>query len=1387
MPPELETQEKVSKTPSVQVEEVGADEATSEFEDRRSSNNATLKIKKAMKEGNKKGGSKALKNLFNRRKAKSIEQVPSAYYYTLDENQNKFTPSNEHVIEGSEIVFAAKVTSHQDFARIGIKNGEGPPKFVYVRIEDFSDTNLWPWSFGETGLLKPINYEEFETGRDYKKGHRDWYVNFAILYDAYQSLEKIVKGKDKEKAKKAKETQHRIALTILQNYAKAAGEGSAERSLGKQVTAFNENVYYHRNNGGGLTDKINEFLQNKLDIPNSIQVISDPFVSEAIERNFPVLYKESASSKKVNTTIDSINSLRSSIEDLCANHPNELKLEDNIVFNVTEYYNKIRNSNSEQKAINEVQTNIAKVIESTVMKYSEEYFDEGDYGEYEDYEKYKELKIKQNEKSRIDLINGVIKKTKFVIVTEYEGIHYMVSLNLNFTDKEDYEGISSNIDSLTTMLNHSGMTIGPLSAKEALLKLSSLEELLHDNTGSSKKIPLLTLDTKGNSKNPKSTTEKDNARKPEVTPFTFNNFIKHTTLKKFEELKEKEDRLPYIQIYVPATIDLLNGLKEKTNIDEEFEERGINGLLEASCYRMLIAMANAIRVSGNMIHFLNHIEVIHNQIQMILAIVNPYKQDIDFTEAIQGILTDFYMPEVDEEEEKVVEKEKKIEETQPEKKSKKKSDGLFSNFTFSIPWSIINTGFFNSKKQQPKNIPHKYNPIAADSLPKEKPAKKPKNNLGDLLKRAEIQHKASAMHVTSSTLAAVEKEKGTNNLNVLVLKDNYYEAVGFEKKNGLVLEAKTYNVSVLNGRELDEGTSLDKAIKGKDNDRFDVFLCDFHHNISTTLQEYKAENLVAHVQKLFKEDKVASKFTVAIDSTIDFIRSKDIQEFLEAFKDKITSGQLNVVIYRSAQKFDMLGLDNYYGGYSITINNRKSYEEFNKRISNRQDNIKGLAHQGLTHLNTHASHHLDAYRKAIIKNNKMFYDKLMEAGLGKKYEDHFYIAKNSDPNMVFIDFRGTDSKNICYGFKTKFEYVTERFSFGFATTNYAPIGSRTRITVGLESEETIDQYVDYLELKYKAKTGPINTNEKINEEIAKRKSNRAKRASFIELPQETQFSMHVLSDHRLSQILSMLNDELKYKYLIEEEDKLSIKNAIIREDKEVLETYTIERFRQIFCIRKKSDDLMKEPNTDEKIVIIKHSKKSKRGREFYTTEETQSKDSISASELDKNEVLTSKEQKMSDKIDVATHKTLVDQAKINNKLSSVPSSAGSKYVTINNEKFELGTASGSNNNCLIFSIAKALNVKCTSDKAKEIRKHMIDMKISDVGESNFLENDGKILTAILQSLGENPNTVSIVFNYRNNADEWIGTDKVTYYNEGASRTLYIANYGQIHFVPMFPA
>lgn len=339
----------------------------------------------------------------------------------------------------------------------------------------------------------------------------------------------------------------------------------------------------------------------------------------------------------------------------------------------------------------------------------------------------------------------------------------------------------------------------------------------------------------------------------------------------------------------------------------------------------------------------------------------------------------------------------------------------------------------------------------------------------DGLDKPGVQLKPSAMHCLASILSSVESLKGGKDLNVCVVKDHYYES------SGAVESSRTYSVSSLEGDDLrgPDGTGtqpLDpNSLKG--NKPLDLYVCDFHHNISLERNHYQTENLMHHVDEMFDKGLVADKFTVAIDCTIDFINSEDIQKFLEHNKDRIKDGSLNVVLFRSAQKFDMFGMDNFYGGFSININNHSDYQAFNQRMEKPEDQLKGLSRQGLTNNAVNGGPQMDEYRKALMDNTKRFYDALPEGMIWSEgNKSAMYIAKTEDPNAAFLDIRFPDMPETNKAFITRFKKfaedeglpLTSRASFGFATSNLNLIhGSKTRLNPGLEGPEVQDRYIQF--------------------------------------------------------------------------------------------------------------------------------------------------------------------------------------------------------------------------------------------------------------------------------------------------------------------------------------
>lgn len=339
-----------------------------------------------------------------------------------------------------------------------------------------------------------------------------------------------------------------------------------------------------------------------------------------------------------------------------------------------------------------------------------------------------------------------------------------------------------------------------------------------------------------------------------------------------------------------------------------------------------------------------------------------------------------------------------------------------------------------------------------------------------------VHLKPSSMHCLASIASSVEAQKGTNELNVCVLKDNYYEGVG------ALTNSNTYKVSVMDGDKLgDKQNPVPLDLKPfKDKAPLDLFVCDFHHNISIDRQHYKVEDLSRQVDELFANDLVAKKFTVALDCTIDFINSPDVRDFLEHNKARITSGELNVVMYRSAQKFDMFGLDNYYGGFSVTVNKGQDYGSFNTRMDAPDDQLGGLARQGLSHVGANAAPRMDQYRQAIMDNAKKLYDALPpECIYSPDSTCPIQVSKTDDPNSVFLDIKFPDNPKAFEEFDRKIKAFakqnelpfTQRASFGFVTTNYSFIaGSKCRLNPGLEGPEVQQKYVDF----FKAVTTCVN-------------------------------------------------------------------------------------------------------------------------------------------------------------------------------------------------------------------------------------------------------------------------------------------------------------------------
>lgn len=346
----------------------------------------------------------------------------------------------------------------------------------------------------------------------------------------------------------------------------------------------------------------------------------------------------------------------------------------------------------------------------------------------------------------------------------------------------------------------------------------------------------------------------------------------------------------------------------------------------------------------------------------------------------------------------------------------------------------------------------------------------------------------SGMRSLSSVLSGMEAMLGPGKpLNVAVAKNSYYESA-INLSSGR--RHRTFEMSDTNPKSSIAG--LSKVSENDPDEKVNLLVTEFHHNINMGVYQYQPVPVTQQIKEMLASDHVAEKLTVAIDNTISVPNENDMKTLLAdpVIAKALQDGKLNIVTYRSAQKFDMAGYDNYNGGIVNVLNNGSfnNFENGMKQSQQRESNISDVNYQGMTLFQHAAGKHLQDYRRGIIGNTNAFTqllqteDKLTEDNRGAKF---LQFTPNLDPSAVFLDIRsamlnpddkgsemfygslqvlyrslGWDSdNNLCVG---------TRPSFGFAHSNVSVIGGdRFRFNPGLE--KTLDM------VAYKKVIDNINT------------------------------------------------------------------------------------------------------------------------------------------------------------------------------------------------------------------------------------------------------------------------------------------------------------------------
>lgn len=779
---------------------------------------------------------------------------------------------------------------------------------------------------------------------------RQWFLNQAFFGEYIH--------KDKKDGQGANITIKQLEFLALHGYSKVATVGQQEaEDLGMQTTPLlpQDHLYYRSTPSNVLLSEVTKAFAEEIGTnTRRIHLIDSPLAAEVLAREIPPKFDAVIKDEEqFNQLVDQLFNL--------IKQGNSLEEDEELLIDISPYF---ANKYSDPTQMEEA----SKVFEEIFLKKLDELVAQ--------HPSIDGKRVMRELASKLHLIIFTTYKTQplLLVPSFLEQARLNNSLGARYFENLKMLMFNKPIDfneSVNKILSRTGFRPAPDQIKKAWLNIKSAAEIFEALS-----LPQAQIAMK--------------EREFPIVYKSWNQFLNDGIVTKFRELSEKQEAPPYLQILPQATFQLLEGLAEcQVNghgIDQIFKDKGIEGLLQLSYFRMQNAMNEAIFHKDHLIEFMNQMEIIHQEIQMILEIAQPHDQDV-LAHSIQ----------------------------------KKLTEGL--------------------------------SPIVPSDL--EVP---------------NVHLKSSAMHGFSSILSSVEAQKGDKNLHVAILKDSYYESV-----ETLTGARKTYHSHILRGDQFVESLNKTDEINakaGKPIPKFDLFVCEFHHNMSLTSQHYRPENILAQVKTLYEQGRVADQFTVMIDTTIDLEKSPDVQAFLadETIKSLIKEGKLNIVLLRSAQKFDMLGMDNYYGGITATINSHHSFEQFNKRMNAKEDQLRGLSYQGLAHLQKYGGSSLDAYRSALMRNAQTLYAKLPEAAIYKKgIKNPMQFGRIEDKRLLYIDIsfpHYPELVDACEQRLLKFVAdeklpFTKRSSFGFETTNFTIIDGKLRLHPGLEDEKTIDRYAAF--------------------------------------------------------------------------------------------------------------------------------------------------------------------------------------------------------------------------------------------------------------------------------------------------------------------------------------
>lgn len=250
----------------------------------------------------------------------------------------------------------------------------------------------------------------------------------------------------------------------------------------------------------------------------------------------------------------------------------------------------------------------------------------------------------------------------------------------------------------------------------------------------------------------------------------------------------------------------------------------------------------------------------------------------------------------------------------------------------------------------------------------------------------------------------------------------------------------------------DQKDRFKKVMKEKSIQKVDLYASSFSSNvhIDPSVTHYSFRNVEKDLKEIFKKKPETKSLTALIDVTMDLKNSDNVKKLLKSFSSEIKEGKINFIFFRSGQKFDIMGMDNYYGSPFYMLNNGdKKWDAFKILGNHPAHSTDILSNQWYSLSNKYGSEEVDYYRKQIFDNARTIIKKLPKNVLavkGKPQKNISVCTIDEKMSASFIDIKinmknsekiGDEAKDLFFKI-LKEEGVKghERMSLGFFNANF---------------------------------------------------------------------------------------------------------------------------------------------------------------------------------------------------------------------------------------------------------------------------------------------------------------------------------------------------------------